>query len=90
MTTIPNYTATMTPIRLGGRATLSISFDFTDLGTLTPASIQALRSQIGQVILQWWDSLTAMQKSVLSAPGLSLSISGRHHQLTGPVYNPEG
>ena len=76
MTTIPSSTVTTIRIRHGASTALSMSYDFTGLGTSMPAS-EKFQSLIDQAITQWWSGLTSFQRSALPALELSLKISGQ-------------
>lgn len=76
--TTPNSIRTTTVIRHGVNKTLSISYDFTSLDTLTQTLLATLLSLTDQAIERWWSSLSPSQRSALSVRGLSLRISGQH------------
>jgi hypothetical protein len=79
MTTIPALLRTTTQIRRGERIQLSISYDFTCLGTEI-AAVKNFQSLIDQAITQWWNSLTPVQRSGALARPMSLLISARYRE----------
>lgn len=74
MTQMRNFTVTTILIPRGDNPRLSISCDFTGLGTSIPKR-EDLRLQIGQAIEQWWNGLTRFQRFALADPSPSLKIS---------------
>lgn len=75
MTTTPSFTVTTTQIRRGDSIQLSISFDYTDSAILMPKQAM-LQSLVDPAILQWWNSLTVLQRSALTGLQVNLRISG--------------
>jgi hypothetical protein len=80
MTTTRSFTVTTTQIRRGANTVLSISYDYTGLGTsiLVLPMQRTLQSLIDQAITQWWSGLTAFQKSAPSDRSLNLKISASY------------
>jgi hypothetical protein len=77
MTTTQNSTVTTIQIRRAGKLPLSISYAFTDSDSWILPRTDLLQSLIDPAIKQWWDSLTASQKSALPVQEVNLSISAR-------------
>ena len=75
MTTIPSSIVTTTQIWRGDNIQLSMSYDYTGLGTSILPSREKLQSLIDQAIGQWWSSLTNSQKFGEGARPMSLRIS---------------
>ena len=75
MTMTQSSIVTTTQIRRGDSIQLSISFDYTGLDTLMPKRAM-LQSLVDPAILQWWNSLTVLQRSALAGLQVSLKISG--------------
>ncbi len=74
MTTTQNCIRTTILIPPVGNKTPSTSYDYTSSDHWMPGRL-GLESRIDLAIGQWWNSLTASQKSAVCAPKASLKIS---------------
>lgn len=86
MTMTRSFTVTTTLIQQGDNPRLSISFDFTGLGTSTPPFEGILKSLTAQAITQWWSSLSRFQRSALVAQPESLRTSASYQR---DLFPPE-
>ena len=84
MTTTPSSIVTTTQIRHGGKTALSISYESTDSVILIKTCAPALRSQIDQAILQWWNLLSPAQRSMHSEWGLNFKITASYQRPLEP------